>query len=59
MNSILVLGLRSERQFLFQLSILWIGRQMVRRLLCSARPVSIQTSVNPSASDQDVQQLFN
>ncbi|KAJ9683860.1 hypothetical protein PVL29_016384 [Vitis rotundifolia] len=28
----------------------------VRRLLCSARPVSIQTSVNPSASDQDVQQ---
>ncbi|XP_038980234.1 anaphase-promoting complex subunit 1 isoform X2 [Phoenix dactylifera] len=28
----------------------------VRRLLCSARPVAIQTSVNPSASDQDVQQ---
>ncbi|XP_073113376.1 anaphase-promoting complex subunit 1 isoform X2 [Elaeis guineensis] len=28
----------------------------VRRLLCSARPVPVQTSVNPSASDQDVQQ---
>lgn len=27
-----------------------------RRLLCSARPVAIQTSVNPSASDQDLQQ---
>ncbi|XP_004308940.1 PREDICTED: anaphase-promoting complex subunit 1-like [Fragaria vesca subsp. vesca] len=30
----------------------------VRRLLCSARPVAIQTSVNPSASDQDLQQAF-
>ncbi|TQD83379.1 hypothetical protein C1H46_031089 [Malus baccata] len=29
----------------------------VRRLLCSARPVAIQTSVNPSASDQDLQQV--
>lgn len=28
----------------------------VRRLLCSARPVAIQTSGNPSASDQDLQQ---
>ncbi|XP_030534487.1 anaphase-promoting complex subunit 1 isoform X4 [Rhodamnia argentea] len=28
----------------------------VRRLLSSARPVAIQTSVNPSASDQDLQQ---
>ncbi|XP_010253785.1 PREDICTED: anaphase-promoting complex subunit 1 [Nelumbo nucifera] len=28
----------------------------VRRLLCSARPVVVQTSVNPSASDQDNQQ---
>ncbi|KAJ9175912.1 hypothetical protein P3X46_014412 [Hevea brasiliensis] len=28
----------------------------VRRLLCSARPVAIQTSINPSASDQDIQQ---
>ncbi|KAF8397264.1 hypothetical protein HHK36_016174 [Tetracentron sinense] len=28
----------------------------VRRLLCSARPVAVQTSVNPSASDQDLQQ---
>ncbi|GLT54489.1 hypothetical protein SLA2020_276820 [Shorea laevis] len=28
----------------------------VRRLLCSARPVAIQTSVNPSATDQDLQQ---
>ncbi|XP_072985105.1 anaphase-promoting complex subunit 1 isoform X1 [Typha latifolia] len=28
----------------------------VRRLLCSARPVAIQMSVNPSASDQDLQQ---
>ncbi|XP_059457851.1 anaphase-promoting complex subunit 1 [Corylus avellana] len=28
----------------------------VRRLLCSARPVAIQTSVNPSAPDQDLQQ---
>ncbi|XP_031380609.1 anaphase-promoting complex subunit 1 isoform X2 [Punica granatum] len=28
----------------------------VRRLLCSARPVAIQTSVNPNASDQDLQQ---
>ncbi|XP_015079876.1 anaphase-promoting complex subunit 1 isoform X2 [Solanum pennellii] len=28
----------------------------VRRLLCSARPVVIQTPVNPSASDQDLQQ---
>ncbi|PPD81551.1 hypothetical protein GOBAR_DD21537 [Gossypium barbadense] len=28
----------------------------VRRLLCSARPVAIQTSANPSASDQDLQQ---
>ncbi|KAG5528496.1 hypothetical protein RHGRI_029251 [Rhododendron griersonianum] len=28
----------------------------VRRLLCSARPVAIQTSVNPKASDQDLQQ---
>ncbi|CAM8913570.1 unnamed protein product [Rhodiola kirilowii] len=27
-----------------------------RRLLCSARPVAIQTSVNLSASDQDLQQ---
>ena len=30
----------------------------VRRLLCSARPVAIQTSVNPSASDQDIQQVY-
>ncbi|KAG5528374.1 hypothetical protein RHGRI_029146 [Rhododendron griersonianum] len=29
---------------------------VVRRLLCSARPVTIQTSVNPTASDQDLQQ---
>ncbi|EYU26801.1 hypothetical protein ABFS82_06G140000 [Erythranthe guttata] len=28
----------------------------VRRLLCSARPVSIQTPANPTASDQDFQQ---
>ncbi|KAL1825219.1 hypothetical protein ACET3Z_011997 [Daucus carota] len=28
----------------------------VRRLLCSARPVAIQTPVNPTASDQDLQQ---
>ncbi|KAJ6350382.1 hypothetical protein OIU78_006531 [Salix suchowensis] len=28
----------------------------VRRLLCSTRPVAIQTSGNPSASDQDIQQ---
>ncbi|CAL9156743.1 unnamed protein product [Musa hybrid cultivar] len=28
----------------------------VRRLLCSARPVAIETPVNPSASDQDLQQ---
>ncbi|CAN1174838.1 Anaphase-promoting complex subunit 1 [Linum perenne] len=28
----------------------------VRRALCSARPVAIQTSTNPSASDQDIQQ---
>ncbi|KAI3988958.1 hypothetical protein MKX01_016529 [Papaver californicum] len=28
----------------------------VRRLLCSARPVSVQTSGSPSASDQDQQQ---
>ncbi|KAH9618819.1 hypothetical protein KSS87_009167 [Heliosperma pusillum] len=28
----------------------------VRRLLCSARPVAIQTSTNHTASDQDVQQ---
>lgn len=28
----------------------------VRRLLCSTRPVAIQTSANPSASDQDLQQ---
>ncbi|CAL5412771.1 unnamed protein product [Camellia sinensis] len=27
-----------------------------RNLLCSARPVSIQTPVNPTASDQDLQQ---
>ncbi|KAH7677904.1 Anaphase-promoting complex subunit 1 protein [Dioscorea alata] len=36
------------------------GRDMrlneVRRLLCSARPVAIQTAVSPSASDQDFQQ---
>lgn len=31
----------------------------VRRLLCSARPVAIQTSVNPSASEQDVQQVWH
>ncbi|KAK4403403.1 Anaphase-promoting complex subunit [Sesamum angolense] len=30
----------------------------VRRLLCSARPVAIQTPVNPTASDQDFQQLL-
>lgn len=30
----------------------------VRRLLCSARPVAIQTSANPSASDQDLQQVL-
>ncbi|KAK5841859.1 hypothetical protein PVK06_004183 [Gossypium arboreum] len=30
--------------------------ESVRRLLCSARPVAIQTSANPSASDQDLQQ---
>ncbi|KAL0402924.1 UNVERIFIED_CONTAM: Anaphase-promoting complex subunit, partial [Sesamum radiatum] len=29
----------------------------VRRLLCSARPVAIQTPVNPTASDQDFQQF--
>ncbi|KDP44743.1 hypothetical protein JCGZ_01243 [Jatropha curcas] len=28
----------------------------VRRIMCSARPVAIQTSVNPSTSDQDIQQ---
>uniref|UniRef100_A0A803M3V4 Anaphase-promoting complex subunit 1 n=1 Tax=Chenopodium quinoa TaxID=63459 RepID=A0A803M3V4_CHEQI len=28
----------------------------VRRLLCSARPVAIQTSINPTASDQELQQ---
>ncbi|KAJ3688112.1 hypothetical protein LUZ61_017276 [Rhynchospora tenuis] len=28
----------------------------VRRLLCSSRPVAIQMSINPSASDQEVQQ---
>ncbi|CAA6654742.1 unnamed protein product [Spirodela intermedia] len=28
----------------------------VRRLLCSSRPVAIQTPVNPSASDQELQQ---
>ncbi|RAL51299.1 hypothetical protein DM860_010801 [Cuscuta australis] len=28
----------------------------VRRLLCSARPVAVQTPVNPTASDQDLQQ---
>ncbi|GJR84537.1 anaphase-promoting complex subunit 1 isoform X1 [Tanacetum coccineum] len=28
----------------------------VRRLLCSARPVAIQTPVTPNASDQDLQQ---
>ncbi|XP_044973473.1 anaphase-promoting complex subunit 1 isoform X1 [Hordeum vulgare subsp. vulgare] len=28
----------------------------VRRLLCSARPVAIQTPTNPTASDQDLQQ---
>ncbi|CAA2984556.1 anaphase-promoting complex subunit 1 [Olea europaea subsp. europaea] len=36
------------------------GRDMrlneVRRLLCSAKPVAIQTPVNPTASDQDLQQ---
>ncbi|KAL2526600.1 Anaphase-promoting complex subunit 1 [Abeliophyllum distichum] len=36
------------------------GRDMrlneVRRLLCSAKPVVIQTPVNPTASDQDLQQ---
>ncbi|XP_016675833.2 uncharacterized protein [Gossypium hirsutum] len=37
------------------LSRLFHGFQ-VRRLLCSARPVAIQTSANPSASDQDLQQ---
>ncbi|XP_062231175.1 anaphase-promoting complex subunit 1 isoform X2 [Phragmites australis] len=33
----------------------------VRRLLCSARPVAIQTPTNPSVSDQDLhqQQLWN
>ncbi|OMO50083.1 Anaphase-promoting complex subunit 1 [Corchorus capsularis] len=30
----------------------------VRRLLCSAKPVAIQTSINPGASDQDLQQAF-
>ncbi|KAF5193734.1 Anaphase-promoting complex subunit [Thalictrum thalictroides] len=30
----------------------------VRRLLCSARPVSVQTSSNPSASDQELQQAI-
>ncbi|KAK1284173.1 Anaphase-promoting complex subunit 1 [Acorus calamus] len=29
----------------------------VKRLLSSARPVAVQTPVNPSASDQDLQQL--
>ncbi|KAG5529085.1 hypothetical protein RHGRI_029674 [Rhododendron griersonianum] len=29
---------------------------VVRRLLCSTRPVAFQTSVNPTASDQDLQQ---
>ncbi|PHT40817.1 hypothetical protein CQW23_19671 [Capsicum baccatum] len=31
-------------------------KTLVRRLLCSARPVVIQTPVNPTASDQDLQQ---
>ncbi|RRT35945.1 hypothetical protein B296_00050212 [Ensete ventricosum] len=31
---------------------------LVRRLLCSARPVAIETPVNPSASDQDLQQVI-
>lgn len=34
-----------------------LSRLQVRRLLCSARPVAIQTSVSPSASDQDMQQV--
>ncbi|KAI8534760.1 hypothetical protein RHMOL_Rhmol10G0121700 [Rhododendron molle] len=33
-----------------------ILHEEVRRLLCSARPVAFQTSVNPTASDQDLQQ---
>ncbi|KAG5528490.1 hypothetical protein RHGRI_029248 [Rhododendron griersonianum] len=32
-----------------------ILHEEVRRLLCSARPVAIQTSVNPTASDQEAQ----
>lgn len=31
----------------------------VRRLLCSARPVAIQTPVNPTASDQEFQQVIS
>ncbi|PHU14366.1 hypothetical protein BC332_15571 [Capsicum chinense] len=38
------------------ISIFWSGWPVVRRLLCSARPVVIQTPVNPTASDQDLQQ---
>lgn len=43
--------------------LIWVAYSLrfapqVRRLLCSARPVAIQTSVNPSASDQDIQQVY-
>ncbi|KAF7130437.1 hypothetical protein RHSIM_Rhsim10G0095300 [Rhododendron simsii] len=37
-------------------SVLLMDALLVRHLLCSARPVAIQTSVNPTTSDQDLQQ---
>ncbi|CAJ1971033.1 unnamed protein product [Sphenostylis stenocarpa] len=41
------------------LTILKRGSDHVRRLLCSSRPVAIQTSLNHSVSDQDLQQQLN
>nr|XP_029143708.1 anaphase-promoting complex subunit 1 isoform X4 [Arachis hypogaea] len=55
-----VLAMVGERFGLQQLDSLPSGISLplrhVRRLLCSSRPVAIQTSVSHSASDQDLQQ---
>ncbi|XP_040934493.1 anaphase-promoting complex subunit 1 [Gossypium hirsutum] len=53
-----VMNVQEEKEILVAASNshLRIYIDSVRRLLCSARPVAIQTSANPSASDQDLQQ---
>ncbi|KAF3681972.1 hypothetical protein FXO37_02596 [Capsicum annuum] len=59
LKSLLKSSHSSSESFVYEnllVLIRWFDIYAVRRLLCSARPVVIQTPVNPTASDQDLQQ---